>query len=348
MIAVVIFLIVAAETLLKHAYLSDAKRKKYLAIFSGTIIVLYIGLRHATIGTDTIGYIKKYYMYANYSFESIVNLYSSNLKDPTYYAVGWLFSKLFQNAQWWLAFTGAIYVSGVLCVVYRKSPNILLSILIFICLNYLEFSMTGLRQTVAMGITAFAFIPLEKRKPIAFILTVIIASLFHTSAIFFLIAYPIATQRIGIKHFVVAGIALFMFFFMQPYVRRFIAIFFSDNRLSGYANSTTALNFSGFIIQLTIFSSCMVCYPAVRARYRGADILYNLAFVGMILQLFSSMVAEIFRLSMYFSVYNIVLLPMALTTLKPRGKKLVYFAAVVIFLLYKFKDGMPTYLFFWQ
>lgn len=77
--------------------------------------------------------------------------------------------------------------------------------------------------------------------------------------------------------------------------------------------------------------------------------LYNLAFVGLMFQLYASFIAEMFRISMYFSVFNIVLVPLA--TMEEENKNirmLITFGLILILLLYTFKDGITPYRFFWQ
>lgn len=346
-VAIFVFAICSNE-LVKRVYREEEKQRKLFLFLTGLAIVLYMGLRDASVGSDTLGYIEKYRWYAQYSLNQILNLYRTDLKDPTYYAVGWLFSRIFSEPQFWLCFVSAVYISGVMLLVYRRSPAPLFSVFLFLCLSYVEFCMSGMRQAFAMGITLFALYPMEKRKPIPFVLIVVLASLFHTSAIVFLAAYPMSKLKLGGKHLVIFLGSLILFFFFQDEVRQLVQNVFEANRLSGYAESETALNFTGYLIQVVIFLFCALTYPRVKACYEHADLYYNLSFIGLTFQLFSSMVAEAFRLSLYFSVVNIVLLTMALTVSDRKHRDLVTFTVMIVFLIYKFRAGLPEYQFFWQ
>ena len=175
------------------------------------------------------------------------------------------------------------------------------------------------------------------------------ASLFHRSAIIFLIAYPFANMKWGWKHIIVATLVFFLFFVAQDTVRSLMQRFLAETQYESYIDSESTLTFSGFIIQGTIFVFCLMYYPAVSRQYEKANVLYNLVFIGLMFQIFSSMVAEFFRISMYFSVFSIILIPLAISTESNKGLRVLENIVIpLIFIVYMFKDGIPEYAFFWQ
>lgn len=323
--------------------------KKYFLITSGFILFLYAALRAHTLQPDLETYVRVYKYYARYSFLEILEIFNPDFKDPTYYFSGWLFSRIFLDPQWWLAFIGVVYIAVIAVLIYKESNNPLLSLLALLSLEYFEFSLSGLRQTLAMSITTLAFFSLKDRKPWKFLFLVIMASLFHRSALIFLIAYPIATMKLGWKHIIVATFVFCLFFGAQNIVKSLMEKFLADTQYEAYIDREITLTFSGFIIQGTIFAFCLMYYPIVRQRYEHADVLYNLVFIGLMFQIFSSMLAEFFRISIYFSMFSIILIPLAIST--ESNKKLRALENIVIpliFIVYMFKDGIPEYAFFWQ
>ena len=78
-------------------------------------------------------------------------------------------------------------------------------------------------------------------------------------------------------------------------------------------------------------------------------ILYNCAFLGLSFQLLSIVIAEMFRISMYFSIFNIVLIPLSIMA-EPDQKwcKVEMILITVVLLAYLFVSGIPQYSFFWQ
>lgn len=323
--------------------------KKYFLITSGLVLFLYAALRAHTLQIDVPGYVQAYQSYGKYTFSQIIEIFNPDFKDPTFYFLGWLFRRFFSDVQWWLSFIGAVYVGAIVVLIYKESKNSLLSIIAFLSLGFFGFSLSGLRQTLAMSITILAFFSLKNRKAWKFLFLVIMASLFHRAAIIFLIAYPIANLKVGWKHIVVFAVVLILFFGAQGTVRTLMQKLLVDTQYEGYIDSQSTLTFSGFIIQGTIFAFCLMYYPAVSRQYEKANVLYNLVFIGLMFQIFSSMVAEFFRISMYFSVFSIILIPLAISA--ESNKKLRALENIVIpliFIVYMFKDGISEYAFFWQ
>ena len=322
--------------------------KKYFLIFSGFLLCLYAGLRAQNLQIDIPTYVQMYEKYARYSFGQIIQLFSSEIRDPTYYFTAWLFSRVFTDAQWWLAVVGAFYIVVVCLVIYKESERPLISLLMVLSLGYFSFVLSGLRQSIAMTIAMIAYLYIKKRKPIKFILLVILASLFHMSAILFLIAYPLGRAKLGIWHIVSFGIMVVLFLGFQSTIRSFLSEILADSQYGSYADRETALNFSGFIIQICMFIFNLLYYSKGVKEDKNAIVLYNLAFIGLSLQLFSSMIAEFFRLSYYFSFANILLVPLAISSEREeRTKVLLRLFIGALFIVYLFLDGVPGYRFFW-
>lgn len=323
--------------------------KKYFVVSASIILFLYAALRAHNLQIDIPRYVDYYEEYAKLSFDEIMELFDSEKNDPFYYVFSWLFSRIFKNVQWWLAFVALAYIFAVGLIIYKESESPVLSFLAFLSLAYFEFSLSGLRQTLALSLTLLSYFGIKNRKWKQFVILVLLASLFHRSALIFLIVYPIANTKVGKIHWMVALIVGVIFLVGESSVRSFMEQYLVDTQYEEYIERTVGLSMAGFIIQLVIFVFCYVYYPVVSKKYEHANILYNLAFIGLLFQLFSSMIAEVFRISMYFSVFNIILIPMVITAEKDRKIQLVETLGVgLIFIAYMFMTGIPDYAFFWN
>jgi len=325
------------------------KKQLYFVIAACTILVLYASLRAHNLQPDIPIYVRYYRLYSMRSLTGILSVFKSELKDPVYYFVAWVFSRVFSDPQFWLAFVALIYTLAVGFFLYKDSKNPLLSIIAFISLTYFEFSLSGLRQTLAMAFTTFAYFAVKHKKLIPFLALVFIASLFHRSALIFLLIYPIAHTKVGKWHAIVAGISGVLFLTGESYIRSLLFRYLEDTQYESYADRSVSLTISGFVIQLAIFVFCFVYYKAVLKKYEHANVLYNLAFLGLIFQLFSSMIAEVFRISMYFSIFNIALIPMAISAEGDKKTQFIETASIILlFIAYIFLNGVPPYEVFWR
>lgn len=324
------------------------KNKIIYVFFCAAILFLYAALRSPKMNIDIPGYVKNYNQYAGYSFQQILQLFSSETKDPTYYFLGWLFSRVFSDAQFWIAFIALIYIFTIAMVTFRESDNPLITFVLLIALGHFSFCLSGLRQCLALSFTMLAYFGIKNKKPLLFILLVLIGSLFHRSALVFLIIYPIARTKIGWGHLLVAIIAAILFLGFQDSIRNLMSQFLEDTQYEGYIEREVSLTFSGLIIQGAVFLFCMLYYSKVIAKYKHANILYNLLFIGLVSQIFAPMVAEFFRISMYFSVFSIILVPLVLSTENNKKVKLLEEVAIILVsVAYMLMTGIPAYSFFW-
>ena len=173
--------------------------------------------------------------------------------------------------------------------------------------------MTALRQTVAMTFTLYSLTFVHDKKPVKFIVCVLCASLFHSSAIVFLPAYWISKLKIGKKQLFIVGTGLFISLFIPSLFRNIISRITWDERLAGYSESTNALSWAGYIIQLSIFVFCYVFRKTINhddnKEIENYDSYLNIMMVGLFFQGFATSIAEVFRLSYFYSITNCVALP---------------------------------------
>ena len=323
----------------------------FFVLGAGIVVYLFAALRgYNPLVDDVLSYIKRFETYSYYTFSEMMEIFGyDDIKSPFFHLTGWFFSRVLPYSQAWIAFIALLYVGAVVIVIKSESEHPVLSFVMFFALSFFGFSLSGLRQTMAMAFTTLAYFPLKKRKPIKFVLLVFLATLFHTSAIIFLLIYPIARRKLGWLQVGIFAFAVVLFIGFEGTVRATIATMFEDSYLSGYATKEIGLSISGFIIQAVIFAFSVFYYKDAVKRYRNINALYNLSFAGLLFQLFSMMIAEMFRVSMYFSVFNIVLLTKAVNC--ERDFKIRIAEKIIlpiIFLIYFFRSGIPAYRFFWQ
>lgn len=179
---ITIFLFFA--TFIKTKVSSKERQELYIARFGMVLIFLLLALKAETVGIDIIGYKTQYEL-----------MHSQNWGDFTYYhfepgyvAATMLFAKLTIPFQGFMAVVYAFWCHAIYSLIKRFSPNATLSILIFICYSFLVFSISGVRQTIAMTICLyafFAFLKKQKRYKMLAVLLILLAMSFHESAVVF-------------------------------------------------------------------------------------------------------------------------------------------------------------------
>ncbi len=157
--------------------------KKLTFLLGGGLLFL-MGLRHRSVGNDVIRYLEIY--------KDVERFFTLETNTESGYMI-------FQKILSLLNFTaqGFIFTVSLIIVIlfswffYKYSKNIGFSFFLHFTIGLFAFTMTGLRQSVAIGLTLLAIHLAINKKLMWYILIIIIAMLFHQSAIVFAPVYII-------------------------------------------------------------------------------------------------------------------------------------------------------------
>ena len=131
MLLFVIILILLSDFFIQISITTPERKKTYILIFSGIPLFLYAALRGSSVGTDTLRYINSYLINTNYKLSEMLSMIDE-LKDPGYQILTQVFSNVFPNPQWWLAFVAGIYTISVFSLIKNYSPYPIISVLCFV------------------------------------------------------------------------------------------------------------------------------------------------------------------------------------------------------------------------
>lgn len=330
--------------------MTDNKSRKRYLIISSIILILISGLRSYYLGSgDTSRYAG---MFLYYSRLPLVEIYETVDRDPIYHIFTVFLTKIFGvNFQLVLICIATIYILCYDRLVYKESPNLLISFIVLFGMNFFMFSMHGIRQGLAIAFIMISYFPLRDKKLIPFLLLVGIGACFHKSALIFVVAYPFCRMGFNKKTLIMyMGFISLMFVFGNTLIRE-IAMDMSeyDERLMLYAYREKALSLSGFI-QLCLFMVLILTkLKTFIQKDKDASILITLLALAIIFQTFAIFIAEMFRVAMYFSTFLIILLPRFLKTYSPDTRRIVTVLLCGALLLYFY--SMPfklEYDFFWN
>lgn len=292
---------------------------------------------------DLINYKNLFYNSGSMEYSAIMELgRNGDLKDPVFSVVAKFFNNIGFSVEAWMGMISLLFAVCFCFFVYKNSKNAWLSSLISFTLIF-NFTLTGLRQTMALAFVYLAFNSILEKSPTKFLAFVIIATLFHSSAILFFPAYLIARQRVGFKQIIYIVVVFVVANFFPGVFRNLIETLAWNEQISEYAERTVALSWSGFIIAICILIFCLF----VRVNYQGnanlrkIDMLINLHVVNLCFLALSTVVAEAFRLSLYYSIGVVALVPNMIALGNKKEKAILEFGISMVFILYLFWS--PTY-----
>lgn len=202
--------------------------------------------------------------------------------------------------------------------VKKYSPSPVQSFLLWMGLLFFTFTMSGLKQTIAMSLVILAFDGIYERKILNFLFFVIVASIFHFPALVFLPAYWIANMRLG-KTYLIFLTVLF-----------FVTYLFRDQLVDWMTDTyeTEIINNSGMrflankvVVMLIIIIAAIVVRPP-----HSDDGLYcsllMLVGVSAVIQTFASYNNTFERLADYYFQFSVAFIPMIFEPVKTKRRHL--------------------------
>jgi len=313
-----------------------------------------MALRNISVGTDTIRY---FYEFENAEFY-INNLIRSSEKGYSYF--NFFVNKLGISFQIYLSIISAFFIIVISKLYYKYSKNILMSYYLHVTIGLFAMSMTGLRQSLAISFTIIAFINLMKNKKFFFFLFAIVAYTFHNSAITFIPVYLLKNIKLNRKRAIIIYMLSASLFFVKSRIASFIAIITPD-RYSRYWLMQDSININPLVIlvALAIPLATIIFWPKVdterNLEKESISILFILSCINFIVYFFALEVMLLERISLYFMVYNTVLIPNVIRMIKNKDIRRIGWVACIILPLLQFiittpggSFGIGEYKFFWE
>lgn len=235
-------------------------------------------------------------------------------------------------------FLGIFCSFGLFFVFKRSSKFPYLILTIFLAKGYLYYFFTAQRQIIAMVICWIAIQSVIDKKLVKFLILVILASFFHTSAVAFLVIYPIVHKRITNKEVImflcasilvgVLKIGLAMGVFISNYLP------FGSDKLTGYLEGeTTGVNILNFIEIVPIFFIILKFRDKLEVQVKNFNIFFNIYLLFVFITFAFYDFVFIARLKGYFSIGYIIV--MSSLCYIPK-KKSVGIGIVFLLILYLF------------
>lgn len=333
-----------------------SKVNKRISIWAGINLLIYAGFRATSVGTDLSSYTSSYLMLPNMSFSSLfTSTWLIVSRDPIFYSFLKILTYISEEPQFMIFITSAVVVLSFSIFIYKNSLNPLMSFIMFIGLRYYSFTLTGLRQAIAWSIILISYQFIKEKKLIKFSLIVIVASMFHSSAILFILAYPLANIRkiekmtliifLGFMFNLISNHLILRLLVKLPVLQQYDTYIFNEEY--GTTGTTTLL------IYLSILILFFVLKNKILSKDKHMYLAYNLSVVGVAITALSFSFANIFRIGYYFVFPIITLLPGAINTSFDKKSQLIINAIVITFLVLQFiiigpGAGTDNYQFFWN
>lgn len=251
-----------------------------------------------------------------------------------------LLSKISTDPQI-MVFTTAL-ITTVLCILtLRKYYSYFeLEVYMYIASGFFLVTMNGIRQAMASAFIFAATKFIVEGKFILYLIIVLFASTFHTSAIIMIPVYFIVREEAWSKRIVyIILISIVALIFIQPLME----IMFESaegTKLGGYEESVLGgaeggANILRAVIDLVPVVLAYIYRDKLKEKWPKSNIFVNMCLINLIFMCFALYNWLFARFNMYFQLYSFILLPYIIKNMfKPKEKGLVYYLFVLCYFIF--------------
>ena len=331
----------------------DYKRRNTNALtFFFVLLTALVMLRHESVGNDTRNYI---------SYFRQISLMDWDIVRRSTLEIGYaVFNKavslLSKEPQFFLAIA-ALIVSVLIYPTYRRlCVDASLTIVLYCFLSTFVMMFSGIRQMLAIGLGFVAYELTRRRKPVFFIVTVLLAMSFHTSAFILFVMYPLYYARITRVWFYV-GIPVLLFLFVRN-EQVFSVLALILEQYTEYDTEISATGAYAVLILFCGFTAFSYLVPDERRMDEEMIGLRNFLLISLVIQMFAPLHSLAMRMNYYYIIFIPLLLPKIVEVRSKRWNQVAIAGRhimVVFFLLYFFYNASRgeslnvfPYHFFWE
>lgn len=294
----------------------QTKRGKTLFLSVVCVELVFIaGFRAWNIGNDTLNYINTFILSSHYPELLISHM------EKGYLWYNQLVAFLWENPQAILLSNASIITSAICIFIYKYSPKVLFSVLLFIVL-FFGGTLNIMRQYLAASIVLVALPFVTHRQFIPFVISCCLASTFHVSALIAISLYFLYNLPLKVRYLcgciLISGL---VFILLSPIVGQIIAI---TGRYGGYRGNillgeeTKIASIAKALIQLAIMLFCFFSYQfsqrahVITKSALPIPFLLWCAVIAFCVQFVSIRGTVLERLVLYFSSFNLVSIPVCI------------------------------------
>ncbi len=334
------------------AYKPTKLNKKVFCILASIQWIILSGLRHESIGADTIAYKIRFVDVANISWSQLGKNFIGVLflgvknTEPSFAFIEKIINMIIPNYQIYLIIIALFFTIFLGLWIYKYSSEPFISFLIYFCLFSSFYALTGIRQTIVTAMVLFiGYKFIREKKFWPFLVLTIVAFTIHKSAVAFFPFYFIANMKITKKYISLVAIVIPILFVFKHQLIYFLGTIMGYNQfISQYEGAGTWT----FTAMFTIIAFVTIWrHKEIIKNNPYATHYMNATFLAFAFLPLTFINPSAMRIVYYYALFLLLLIPDILDTFNKRDKTIILCVGSTL-LIVLFAKNNPQYLFFWQ
>jgi len=339
---------------------SPQNRKLYILLIS-FILILETSLRSLSVGSDTPSYYFLFDDIHDMTWNDLWNqflgryLYNTSEEDVGYSIMQKIIASFTSSWQLFVFLSNLTFFIPLGILMYRysnKMIQLVFAYVLYVALFHI-ISLSGGRQLYSTGMTIMSFMYLVDKKYSKSIFFILLGSFIHLSCLLGLL--PIIVSKLNIKllkifHLITLALVPLVVLSINQIIV-FMGSAINMEKYENYGKGGVAGGAWAFIA-LLILSSFFFYVAFKKKDLIRNRLMANLYTMVPLFTIFGPLIhsnGSMIRISMYFHLYLMLLLPFAFDLLfKGKDRKIIYIVVIAVLLFISLRGGGLVYHFFWQ
>lgn len=297
-------------------------QKSFLECIVIIILCTIAGFRDLSIGTDVNIYVKPMFQaalyaknfsqYLEYSWFSSYKYVFVKDFEFGFSIVIYIISNIFKNISAVLFFIHLLIIVPIYKALHKVSKEFptWISMIVFLFIYYNQ-TLNMMRQWIAMSFLIYGYTFLRENNTKKYIILVIVASLFHKTAIIGLIIL-IIFKYVQKKNVISPTINIIKVCIISVIIVFSLNIIVEFLNLIGYSkyivyiNGNLHLSINQLIIRVPILVLLIINYKKLQQHFKDFPFLITMIFLDLIFSQLATISQYSIRISVYFSEYSIL------------------------------------------
>lgn len=338
---------------------SPKNRKSYI-IFMMILLVMESCLRGLSVGSDTTNY---YYMFKSagaehwsYIWQAMKERYieMTRTEDIGFMVYNKLIYMIWPNFSFMLFISALTFFIpfGILLNRYTKDFSQLIFIFVLYVVLFNMIAMSGVRKEIALGFSVWAFMFYVDKDYKKCAICVFLGTMIHMTTLLFLLIPAIGLlKKKFLRFFHVLAFALIPFVIaFSGLIITWMAETSGNEKYSVYGEDEAqggAMTFTLLIEMISLF--CLYAFRKI--DFTKQPFMSKLYIMLPCFTFFAPLITNngsMIRISQYFHLYIVLLLPYAIDIYFENKRKSIYAVLIIFLLMLSFSTGYEPYTFIWN
>lgn len=349
LINILILLILA--TILYKIKFKD--RNKVICIVIGIQLFALSAFRANSVGIDVREYIHRFLIISKLPWDFLYENNKLLCFEYGYTVFNKLISIISDDERILLLITSAVIIIGISKYFYENSKLPWLSFYLFITLGHFSNSMNLVRQYIAIIIIVNSIKYIQKRQLFNFLISLIVAINFHTSALIFFILYPLSKIKINRIYLslIICGII-----FIKMFSIKIITTILNMSSYIGFSDLVGEGNgWSTLLLLLVVIFLTFIYKNSFKKVNENAYLYYHILLISLVFNVLAFDFVHFGRAMLYYTINLTIIIPNLVHCISSQIMKnaIIIGTCIVTFIYYIYLSGIDAngvvpYLFMWQ